>query len=221
MITLRKNKTCAVIPFYNEQDFIVDVVNKTKSFVDLVIVVDDGSTDNSLKLVRNIEDIEIVILDKNYGKGVALKAGFSIALELGFEVIVTLDGDMQHNPEFIPDFLEAIKKYDVVIGNRMSDLKSMPILRIMSNYLTSYLLSIKLRKIIKDSQCGFRAYRKDVLKKISIHSSGFEAESEIIVRAVREGFTIGFVNVPTIYGNEKSKMKSFEAIKGFIKVLWM
>jgi glycosyltransferase involved in cell wall biosynthesis len=219
LIYLRKNNCCAVIPFHNEERFITKVIEKTRKYVDLIIVVDDGSTDNSLKLVRNLENVEVIILDHNYGKGIALKAGFSLAIELDYEIIITLDADLQHDPDFIPQFIEAIKKFDVVIGNRLSNLKKMPLHRIISNYLTSLLLSLKVKKLIKDSQCGFRAYRKNVLKKISFYSSGFEAESEIIVRAVREGFSIGFVNIPTIYGNEKSKMKSFQTIKGFLKVL--
>lgn len=221
MITLRKNKICAVIPFYNEQDFLVEVIKKTLRYVDLIIAVDDGSTDNSLNLIKNIDDVEIIIFDKNYGKGAALKAGFSLAVEFGFETILTLDADLQHNPDYIPDFIEALKKYDVVIGNRLSDLKNMPIHRILSNYITSFLLSLKTKKWIKDSQCGFRAYKNKVLQKISIYTSGFEAESEIIIRCAKNSFKIGFVNIPTIYGNEKSKMKSFQAIKGFFKILSM
>ncbi len=218
MITLRKNNICAVIPFFNEEDFITEVVKKTLKYVDLVIAVDDGSNDRSLSLIKNIENVEVIILDKNYGKGTALKAGFSLALELDFDVIITLDADLQHDPDFIPNFIEAIKKYDAVIGNRLSNLKCMPFHRILSNYITSYLLSVKLKKFIKDSQCGFRAYKQKVLKKISIYNSGFEAESEIIVRMVRNGFNFGFVDIPTIYGNEKSKMKSLQAIKGFLKI---
>lgn len=221
MITLRKNNICAVIPFFNEEDFIVEVIKKTQKYVDLVIAVDDGSNDNSLNLIKKIDNVEIIILDKNYGKGIALRAGFSLAIELDFDIILTLDADLQHDPDFIPVFLDAIKKCDVVIGNRLSDLKSMPYQRILSNYLTSFLLSLKLKRMIKDSQCGYRAYNKKVLQKISIHCSGFEAESEIIVKAVKEKFNIGFVDIPTIYGNEKSKMKSFQAIKGFIKILFM
>ncbi len=221
MITLRKNNICAVIPFYNEEDFILEVIKKTLKYVDLVIAVDDGSTDNSLNLIKKLDNVEIIILDKNYGKGTALKAGFSLAIELDFDTIITLDADLQHDPDFIPAFIEASKKYEIVIGNRLSNLKTMPFHRVLSNYLTSFLLSVKLRKFIKDSQCGFRAYKKRVLQKISIHSSGFEAESEIIVKAIREGFSFCFVDIPTIYGNEKSKMKPLEAIKGFIKILFI
>ncbi|MCS7052376.1 MAG: glycosyltransferase family 2 protein [Ignavibacterium sp.] len=219
LISLRKNNACAIIPFFNEEEFITKVIKKTQKYVDLVIAIDDGSTDNSLSLVKKIENVEVIIFDRNYGKGTALRAGFSLALELDFDKIITLDADLQHDPDLIPSFLTALKNFDVVIGNRLSNTKSMPVQRILSNFLTSFLLSIKLRKKIKDSQCGFRAYRKEVLRKISIHSPGFEAESEIIVKAVKEGFNIGFIDIPTIYGYEKSKMKSFQTIKGFIKVL--
>lgn len=221
MITLRKNKICAIIPFYNEQDFIVEVIKKTLRYVDLVIAVDDGSIDNSINLIKGIENVEILMLDRNYGKGAALKAGFSLAAELGFETFITLDADLQHDPDKIPDFIEAIKQYDVVIGNRLSDLKNMPLHRILSNYLTSFLLSLRTRTWIKDSQCGFRAYKNKVIQKFSIYSSGYEAESEIIIRCAKNKFTIGFVDIPTIYGNEQSKMKSFPAIRGFLKILFM
>lgn len=221
MITLRKNKICAIIPFYNEQDFIVEVIKKTLRYVELVIAVDDGSIDNSINLIKGIENVEILMLDKNYGKGAALKAGFSLAAELSFETFITLDADLQHDPDKIPDFIEAIKQYDVVIGNRLSDLKNMPLHRILSNYITSFLLSLRTGTWIKDSQCGFRAYKNKVIQKISIYSSGYEAESEIIIRCVKNKFTLGFVDIPTIYGNEQSKMKSFQAIKGFLKILFM
>lgn len=221
MITLRKNKICAIIPFYNEQDFIVEVVKRTLQYVDLVIAVDDGSTDKSLNLIKGIENVEILMLDKNYGKGAALKAGFSLATELGFETFITLDADLQHDPNKILDFIDALKKCDIVIGNRMSNIKNMPLHRVLSNYITSFLLSLRTGTWIKDSQCGFRAYKNKVIQKISIHSSGYEAESEIIIRCAKKKFTIEFVDIPTIYGNEKSKMKSFQAIKGFLKILFM
>jgi hypothetical protein len=96
----------------------------------------------------------------------------------------------------------------------------MPFQRIMSNKLASFLLSKKTGVKIIDSQCGFRAFSVEVLKKALTRSNGYEAESEIIILAARAGFNIGFVEVPTIYGNEKSKMNPVKAIFGFIKVLF-
>jgi glycosyltransferase involved in cell wall biosynthesis len=220
LITLRKNKVCAIIPFYNEERFIKEVILKSLKYVDLIIAVNDGSTDRSLELIKNIDDVEIILLDRNYGKGMALKAGFSYAVEMGFEIIITIDADLQHDPDLIPNFIEQLKNYDFVIGNRKKLFVVMPFHRILSNFITSFLLSIKLGTKIKDSQCGFRAYKKKVLEKISIHSSGFEAESEIIVKAIKEGFKLGHVDIPTIYGEEKSKIRPFQAIKSFLRILF-
>ncbi len=96
----------------------------------------------------------------------------------------------------------------------------MPFQRVMSNKLTSFLLSKKTGMKIIDSQCGFRALSVEVLQKVQTQSNGYEAESEIIILAARAGFKIGFVEVPTIYGNEKSKVNPVKAIFGFIKVLF-
>lgn len=96
----------------------------------------------------------------------------------------------------------------------------MPKQRILSNRLTSFLLSKKTGIKIVDSQCGFRAFKTEVLKKVKTRSNGYEAESEIIILAARAGFKIGFVEVPTIYGNETSKMNPFKTIFGFAKVLF-
>ena len=109
----------------------------------------------------------------------------------------------------------------MVIGNRMKDVKNMPLQRILSNKITSYLLSKKLGVTILDSQCGFRIYRRKVLENVSTMFNGFEAESEILVEAARKNFRIEFVDIPTVYENQNTKMKPWQAIKGFIKVLMM
>lgn len=215
----RKIKVAAVIPFFNEENFILDVVTRTLNYVDLVIAVNDGSTDNSEALLQNFENLILVSNEKNFGKGFALQKGFEKALSLKAEIIITLDADDQHKPEMIPDFIEGIKDCDLLIGNRLHDISTMPLHRRFSNKITSFLLSKKLGIEIKDSQCGFRAYRLEVLEKVRTIFSGFEAESEMIVKAARNNFKIKFIDIPTIYGNQKSKMKSFQAIKGFIKVL--
>ena len=120
----------------------------------------------------------------------------------------------------IPALVSGLQNFDLVLGNRLNDISGMPFQRIMSNKLTSFLLSKKTGVKIIDSQCGFRAFRTEVLQKVRTRSNGYEAESEIIILAAREGFKIGFVDVPTIYGNEKSKMNPFNVIFGFIKILF-
>ena len=210
---------CAVVPFYNEKETLSILLTETLKYVDFVIAVNDGSTDDSYMSERNISNVKIVDLQKNFGKGKALSVAFEEAVKDGFELIVTLDADLQHDPKFIPDFLKALKNYDIVIGNRLKNLKDMPLQRRISNKLTSYLLTKKTGQKIHDSQCGFRAFRSEVLIKIKTNYTGYEAESEILIKAARNGFKIGFIDIPTIYGTEKSKMKPGETIIGFLKVL--
>lgn len=216
-----KSKVCAIIPFYNEKDFILKVVDDTLNFVDEIIAINDGSFDGSEKLIAKKNNVSVLTFVSNKGKGSALQFGFDEAVKRGYDIIVTLDGDAQHNPQFIPEFISSLNYFDIVTGNRLSDTSSMPFQRILSNKITSFLLSIKTKQKILDSQCGFRAYKKVVLENVRTFSAGYEAESEILIYSARNGFKIGFVDISTIYGNEKSKMNPIKAIIGFIKVLFI
>lgn len=190
-------------------------------YVDYIVLVNDGSTDNS---TSNIPVDKRVVLEKiaiNRGKGYALNIGFLKAIEMGARLIVTLDGDAQHPPEHVPDFFSKLEEFDVVIGARRRTPGIMPIQRIISNFLTSFLLSLKVHRFIKDSQSGFRGYRTEHLKEILPQNEGFMAETEIIINAVREGLRIGYTPIPTIYGDQKSKMTPFKSIIDFLKLLFL
>lgn len=210
---------CAVIPFYNEKNTLGKVIEETSKYVQHIFAVNDGSADDVYLEERKSPNVSFVELGKNFGKGKALREGFSAAISSGFETVITLDADLQHNPEFIPKLIDGLKIYDIVIGNRLKNLTTMPLQRRMSNKLTSFFLTKKTGQQIFDSQCGFRAYSAKVLKEIQTVYNGFEAESEILIKAARKGFRIGFVEVPTIYGIGKSKMRPVQAIIGFIKVI--
>lgn len=216
---LKRNKACAIIPFFNEAGTIEEVIERTLKYVEFIIAVNDGSTDSSSEKIKYKEKVKLISNPVNYGKGRALNTGFLESVRNNTEITITLDADLQHDPEQIPKLIEGMSKYEIVIGNRLNNLRSMPIHRIASNKLTSFLLSIKTGQRLLDTQSGFRAYRTSILAGILPNSSGFEAESEILVNAARKNYKIGFVNVPTIYGNENSKMKSIQAIRGFIKIM--
>jgi hypothetical protein len=127
---------------------------------------------------------------------------------------------LQHNPDEIPLLLYELNNFDIVIGNRLNNLVNMPLHRRMSNKITSFLLSIKTGQKIIDSQCGFRAYKAKVIKNIKTVKNGFEAESEIIIKASRKGYKFGFTDISTIYGNEESKITPVKTTFNFIKVLF-
>ncbi|MEJ2494776.1 MAG: glycosyltransferase family 2 protein [Ignavibacteriaceae bacterium] len=188
------NKIAAVIPFYNESKTINEVIEKTLKQVDYIFAIDDGSTDNSIQKFTSKENVLLIRNSFNRGKGYALRTGMRSAIDEGFEKIVTLDADLQHNPDEIPLLLSGLKDYHIVIGNRLSNLCRMPLQRRMSNKITSKLLSIK---------------------------TGQEAESEILIKSARLGYKIGFVNISTIYGEEKSKMNGLKTTIDFIRLLFL
>ena len=217
--SIEQSKICAVIPVYNEVDFLDELIQKVTPHVSKIICIDDGSTDGSHELLDAKYEVDLITNSKNFGKGFALRIGLQKAIDSDYDFIVTLDGDLQHVPELIPEFVNTLKNYDVVVGNRLHTLKGMPLQRIISNKLTSWLLSKKVGEKIKDSQSGYRAFKRDVIKDILPIETGFEAETEMLIKAASNNFTIGFVDIPTIYNDNESKMKPMAAIFGFLKVL--
>ena len=217
--SIEKNKICAVIPVFNEVEFLDELIHKVTPQVSKIICVDDGSTDGSHELLDAKSEVDLITNSKNYGKGYALRVGLLKAIDSDCDYVITLDGDLQHVPEIIPAFSNALEKYDVVVGNRLHSLKGMPLQRIISNKLTSWLLTKKVGVKIKDSQSGYRAFKKDVIKDVLPIETGFEAETEMLIKAASNNFTIGFVDIPTIYNDNESKMKPMAAIFGFLKVL--
>ena len=221
MITLKnKNKIAAVIPFFNEKNTINQIIHSTLRHVNTVIAIDDGSTDDSDANISFNEHITLLRNNTNRGKGFSLRKGLNYAVENGFDELVTLDADLQHNPDEIPLLISKLSEYHIVIGNRLNNLMGMPLQRKISNKITSKLLSIKTGQMILDSQCGFRAYRSEVIKNIKTDEDGYEAESELLIKSARLGYKIGFADISTIYGDEVSKMTPVKSTLGFIKLLF-
>jgi glycosyltransferase involved in cell wall biosynthesis len=182
-------------------------------------LINDGSYDSSVNRIPISKNIILIQQSRNMGKGRALRTGIEKSIELNSEITITLDADNQHDPELIPKFVDKIRFYDIVIGSRRRDQTAMPWHRRLSNYLTSKLLSIKTGEKIIDSQSGYRAFKTEICKDILPDFGGFEAESEMLVKASRNKLKIGFLEIPTIYGDDESKMKVLPTIIGFIKVL--
>jgi len=209
----------AVIPFYNPERIFAEVIEDTLPKVDYLILVDDGSTQNVDHYLLNSSKIFMLKNLTNLGKGAALRIGFEKALELGSKYIVTLDSDYQHEPKYIPTFLEALKNSQFVIGKRNFSFSKMPFMRVLSNTITSLVLSIKTRQKIYDSQSGYRGFDARILRKILPVTNEFEAESEMILKAAGNKIPISFIDISTKYDNQKSSIKAFNAIINFIKVI--
>ncbi len=218
MISSRKpNSICAVIPIFNEVSHLDTVIPEVHKYTDQIICVNDGSTDGTKDKLKEFNYVKVISLNKNMGKGKALFLGFTESIKLGSKITITLDADGQHDPTLINSFVDKLDLHDVVIGNRMHDLNTMPIQRVASNSITSWLLSKKLGIKIFDSQSGYRAYKTNILKDILPESTGFEAETEMLIKAGKKKLKIAHVKIPTIYNKNKSKIKPMKTILGFIK----
>ena len=194
--------TIAIIPAYNEEKNISIVIEKCKKYVDKIMVIDDGSTDNTAAIARE-SGADTIINKENIGKTDSLKKGFIKGLEEGAEIFMLLDADGQHNPQEIPLFIDKIKEgYDLVIGARKFKPEFMPFIRIFANTTSSYLVSLISGIRIKDSQSGYRAVKREIIERIPIISTRYQSDTEMIVKAAKCGFKIGFVPISTIYHPE-------------------
>ena len=217
--------TCVIIPTYNEEKTISSLINSIRSQTLDVVVIDDGSQDNTYKIAS---DSGAVVLrnETNLGKGASLIRGFNYALSKGFDAVITMDGDGQHLAEDIPYFLRLAQNSDgsIFIGNRMQKTRSMPWTRILTNKFMSWFISKAAKQKIPDTQCGFRLIKKEALNRINLVTSKFEIESEMLIKGSRLGFKIESVPIRTVYSHEKSRINPFtdtlRFIRFVIKELW-
>ncbi|OGL63520.1 hypothetical protein A3C09_00615 [Candidatus Uhrbacteria bacterium RIFCSPHIGHO2_02_FULL_47_44] len=203
-------KIVAVIPAYKEVTTIADVLTRTRSFVDEMIVVNDGSPDNTAE-VASKNGALVVSHVINRGLGAAIGTGFAFAKKRGADVVITLDADGQHDPAEIPKFIDAIKNgADVVIGSRMISRSGMPWYRQVANILGNVSTLVLFGAYVSDSQSGFRAFSHKALEKIEIKTNRMEVSSELIAEAKAHGFSIVEVPIKAIYTDYSlSKGQSF------------
>ncbi|MDO9465553.1 MAG: glycosyltransferase family 2 protein [bacterium] len=209
------------MPCFNEEEHICNLIKDIKKIVKDVMVVDDGSTDDTSQ--RALDGGAIVIKHvSNQGKGAALRTGFSYIERKRFSALITMDADRQHDYTELPKFIEEFKKNsaDIVVGNRMSDTRNMPFVRLCTNRITSFFTSLFLSCRISDTQSGYRLIRTEVLKNINLLTSNFETESEVLIKAGRKGFRIKEIPIKTVYlPNARSKIRPLKDTLKFIRLI--
>jgi glycosyltransferase involved in cell wall biosynthesis len=211
-------KVAVVIPAHNAARTLGELISSVSRQVppENIFVVDDGSTDETELIARDL-GVWLLKHSRRKGKGVALRDGAMKALELNSELIITMDSDLQHDPAEIPVFLEAAARFDLVIGKRSISTKDMPVHRFLSNSLTSRILSSRTGANIEDSQCGYRLYKSDVLRKVDSACRHFDYESDMLLKAVLAGYRVGFIPIKTIYNESVSYIRVIDILR-FIRV---
>jgi glycosyltransferase involved in cell wall biosynthesis len=195
----------ACIPAYNEEKTIAKVILKTKKYVDKVIVCDDGSTDMTAEIAEAI-GAKVIKHERNKGYGAALASLFKAAREENASAMITLDADLQHNPDDIPKILSSIIKgeADIVIGSRFLDGKGkLPKYRSLGIKVITKLTKHVSYKDITDAQSGFRAYSREAIYSIIPSEQGMGASTEILLRAKEHGLRIKEIPIEIKYDVEK------------------
>jgi len=195
-----------LIPAYNEEKYIGAVIKGCLGYNLDIIVVDDGSVDNTIKIIESIkapENLKIIPIKHivNKGKGQSLKTGFSHIIKNNYSGVITIDADGQHDTREIENFLKVIEKEkpDLVIGNRLDNTKNMPFVRLATNVFTSWIISNIAGRKINDVQSGFRYISARVLKNIKLETRNFDTEPEIVIKASWLGYNIKNIPISTIY----------------------
>lgn len=216
-----EQKSCAIIPAYQEQERIRSVVQNTLQYIQIVVVIDDGSTDETAREAAAAGAI-VIKHAKNLGKGEALNTGFAYALKQKFDYIITMDADGQHDPADIPRFIETFRRmgYPVLVGNRMADPRGMPQIRKLTNRFMSWYLSRQMGQNVSDTQCGYRLYAGSVLPFLAAKSSRYAAESETLLQVASKKLKIGNVPIAVIYRGEKSKIRPCRDTIRFFMMVW-
>jgi glycosyltransferase involved in cell wall biosynthesis len=195
-------RTLVVIPCKNVEATVGRLIAEIRGIDPTldVLVVDDGSTDGTGRAAGKA-GATVLRHETNRGKGAALRTGFDHAAARGYDALITMDGDLQHDPAAIPAFRRALDAgdSDIVIGTRMRAVGEMPRIRIWTNRTTSRVVSRLAGQRIPDSQSGYRIMKTSVVRGLPLVTSRYDTESEILIRAARRGARIGAIPIESIY----------------------
>jgi glycosyltransferase involved in cell wall biosynthesis len=217
-----KTNIAILIPAYNEGKYIKDVLSECLQYGLDLIIIDDGSTDNTIEIIEKfpkpVEPKIILIRHQlNKGKGEALKTGFNFAAKNNYSGVITLDGDGQHKVSEIEDFIRMAENEnpDVIVGSRFKNTKGMPFIRLATNFFTSWLISAIAGKKIDDVQSGFRYVSLRALENINLETKNFDTEPEMLLKASWLNYIIKNIPISTIY--HKDFVSHVNPIKDTIK----
>jgi glycosyltransferase involved in cell wall biosynthesis len=211
-------KVYVIIPAYNEERHISEVISHAKKYCKNIIVVDDGSSDRTSQKAKEMK-AEVVRLSKNKGKGAALRAGADRALKDGAEILVFIDADRQHDPHEIPVFLRKLENMDIVFGSRRRT-KHMPLVYRIGNFVLTHLAKVLYGVGIHDTQSGYRAMSADSYKKIRWKSNDYSAESEMIANVGKHKLKYAETFIQTVYHDTKKGTTVMHGLKIGLDMLW-
>ena len=215
-----KYNCCVVIPTYNNSKTLRSVIEGILKYTQKIIVVNDGSTDNSEEILKDFNYLEVISYSKNQGKGYALRKGFDRAIELGYLYAITIDSDGQHNVNDIPKFFECMSenKNILILGERNMNQEGIPLKSNFGRKFSNFWFKVETGITRDDTQTGFRLYPLELIRKTKFFTRKFEFEIEVLVRLAWKGCKIAGVPVSVHYFPEAERVSHFRPLKDFSRI---
>jgi glycosyltransferase involved in cell wall biosynthesis len=213
-------KACVIIPTYNNAQTLARVIEEVTAFTRHIIVVNDGSTDNTLMIVQGFPAVQLISYEKNKGKGWALRHAFAYAIEKGYQYAVTIDSDGQHFASDLPAFIEKLQTIpgSLIIGSRNMDQSSVPGGSSFGHKFSNFWFRAETGTRCPDTQSGYRLYPLAPISKMNFYTKKFEFEIEILVRLAWRGIKIDSVPVTVHYAPKETRVSHFRPNIDFIRI---
>jgi len=214
-----KFKVCVIIPTFNNQNTLKRVIDGVLHYTNDIIIVNDGSTDDTFHILKDYSKLIQIHFSKNRGKGAALREGFKKAYQIGYEFAITIDSDGQHYPDDIPVFLNELEKDNryLLIGSRNMTHDSVPKGSSFGNKFSNFWFWAETGIKLTDTQSGYRLYPLNTLNKFKFYTNKFEFEIEVIVKAAWNGIPVKNVPIKVLY-DENERVSHFRPYKDFARI---
>ncbi|HSH65568.1 MAG TPA: DUF2062 domain-containing protein [Bacteroidia bacterium] len=211
---------CIIIPTYNNEQALVDVINEALLYTPHVIVVNDGSTDHTASILASFDAIHVISYSPNQGKGIALRKALAHSQQKGYRYAISMDSDGQHFASDLPSFIDMIEKYPdaFLIGARNLNQSNMPQRNTFANKFSNFWVLIETGLNLPDTQSGYRLYPLEKIKNIRFISSKYEFELEILVKAAWKGIPIHSVPIRVFYAEKEKRISHFRPGKDFTRI---
>jgi glycosyltransferase involved in cell wall biosynthesis len=216
----QQKKVCVLIPTFNNAQTLADVLKNVLSYTQQVIVVNDGSTDNTQAIANEFPHVEWLSYPINKGKGFALRTGFKHAVACGFDYVITIDSDGQHYANDLGMFIEALKTHTraIIIGARNMEQSSVPGKSNFGNKFSNFWFWVETGIKRSDTQSGYRLYPVKVMNDITFLTRKYEFEIEVLVRAAWKGIDVVEVPVKVFYPKKEERISHFRPFRDFSRI---
>jgi len=217
---IEKLGICVLVPTYNNGKTLSAIIDNILTYTSRIIIVDDGSTDNTKDILDNYPSIDVISYEKNAGKGIALRKGIEKAIEKGYRYAITIDSDGQHRVDELPLFIEKAEEEPdtLIVGARNMDSEGIPAKSSFGHRFSNFWFTFETGIDFPDTQSGYRLYPLEKIRNMKFYTVKYEFEIEILVRAVWKGVKINWVPIRVIYAPEEERVSHFRPFTDFGRV---